>query len=154
MPELSIELACEPEAAWAAAVQAASEWGAELGDGEGGARKVRLPATRGLRIGWVEGALTAEPVPGGSRLSFRVLGEEYRLRTAAVAILLLGALGGLVVALWPFFPRLLPLLPLGVVLALAAWFVVLSRLRVSGPMEFLDMVSAVAGGAGGTGEES
>jgi hypothetical protein len=34
-----------------------------------------------------------------------------------------------------------------VVLALAAWFIVLSRLRVSGPEEFLGLVTAIAGGA-------
>ena len=99
----------------------------------------------------LEGELAAEPVPGGSRLTLRVARSEYRLRTAAVACLVLGGLGGSVLVLWPFYPPLLRLAPLGVVLALAAWFVVLSRLRVSGPEEFLETVAAVAGGAEDTG---
>lgn len=148
MSEPSIELACEPEAAWAAAARAATDWGAELGEGEGGTRKIRLPALNGLRIGLVEGELRAEPVPGGSRLSFRVLGEEYRLQTGAVAFLLLGAAGGLLIPLAPFFPPLLPLAALGGLVAILAWFLVLRRLRSYGPAEFLDMVAAVVGGAG------
>ncbi|HEV7516928.1 MAG TPA: hypothetical protein VGR07_11560 [Thermoanaerobaculia bacterium] len=114
----------------------------------GAGRRLRLPVLAGLRQGFLDGELTAEPVPGGARLSFRVEGSEYRLRTTAVSCLVVGGIGGLALILWPLYPPLLRLAPLGVVLALAAWFLVLSRLRVSGPEEFLDMVSAISGGAG------
>jgi hypothetical protein len=100
----------------------------------------------------LDGELAAEPIPGGSRLSLRVEGSEYRLRLAPISFLVLGGLGGLVLILWPLYPALLRLAPLGVVLALAAWFIVLSRLRVSGPEEFLGLVAAIAGGAGGAEE--
>jgi hypothetical protein len=131
--------------ALAAAARAAADWGAELTGST-----LRLPVLAGLRHGLLEGELAAEPVPGGSRLILRVARSEYRLRAGAVSLLVLGGLGGSVLVLWPFYPRLLRLAPLGVVLALAAWFVVLSRLRVSGPEEFLETVAAVAGGAGST----
>ena len=47
--------------------------------------------------------------------------EESRLQVnrSAVVVLLFGGAGGLIVALWPFFPGLMPLLPVAVVLALA-----------------------------------
>jgi hypothetical protein len=145
--EHAIELAREPRAALAAAARAASDWGAELAPGEAGGR-LRMPVTAGLRRGWMEGPLVADPLPGesgGSRLSFRVEKSEYHLQLPAVTFLLLGAAGGLVLLLWPLYPRLLRLAPLGVVLALASWFLVLSRLRVSGPREFLETVAAIAG---------
>jgi hypothetical protein len=144
--EHAIELACEPQAALAAATRAASDWGAELAPAAGGSR-LRLPVTAGLRHGWMEGTLTAEPLPEGSRLSFRVEQSGYTLQAGPVAVLVVGALGGLTLVLWPLYPPLLRLAPFGLVLALAAWFLVLSRLRVSGPEEFLEMVSAVSAGA-------
>ena len=143
MEEHAIELACEPAAALAAAARAASDWGAELTPATGGGR-LRLPVTAGLRRGILEGELLAEALPEGSRLSFRVEKSAYTLKPAPVAVLLLGALGGLILVVWPLYPPLLRLAPLGIVLALGAWFVVLSRLRVSGPEEFLEMVSAIS----------
>jgi hypothetical protein len=147
MEEHSIELAREPREALSAAKRAASEWGAELAPGEGGGR-LRLPVIAGLRRGWMEGELAADPRSGGdggTRLSFRVERQEHHLQLPAVAFLVLGAAGGILLLLWPFFPRLLRLAPLGAVLALAAWFLVLSRLQTSGPQEFLEMVAVVAG---------
>ncbi len=45
----------------------------------------------------------------------------------------------------PFFPDLFQLLPFAVVLSLAAWFLVVSRLRSSGPEEFLgDLADSLA----------
>jgi hypothetical protein len=52
--------------------------------------------------------------------------------------------GAVLTMLWPFFPQLLPLAPFGAILALGGWFLVLSRLRNSGPDEFLVMVEAQA----------
>jgi hypothetical protein len=154
---------CPPSAALAAATRAASDWGAELTAAAtpGGAGRLRLPVTVGLRRGWMEGELVAEELSSdtggtgdssdihGSRLSFRVERSGYSVPAGPVAFLILGALGGLTLVVWPLYPPLLRLAPLGVVLALGAWFVVLSRLRVSGPEEFLEMVSAVSAGAAG-----
>ncbi|HZF08474.1 MAG TPA: hypothetical protein VFE33_06760 [Thermoanaerobaculia bacterium] len=145
MEEHSIELAREPREALSAAKRAASEWGAELTPGEEGGR-LRLPVLAGLRRGWVEGELTAEPQgAGGTRLSFRVEQKDYHLQLLAVALLALGGAGGILLLLWPFFPQLLRLAPIGALLALGAWFLVLSRLQVSGPQEFLEMVAAIGG---------
>lgn len=148
MEEHSIDLACEPPAALAAAAEAASDWGAELEPASAEGRRFRLPVTAGLRRGWMSGRLSAEPLPGGSRLSMAVETSEYRVQAAPAVFLLLGATGGLVLILWPLYPRLLRLAPFAVVLALAAWFLVLSRLQVSGPREFLDLVAMVAGKGG------
>ncbi len=142
MEEHAIDLACAPAAALAAATRAASDWGAELAGG-----RLHLPVTAGLRRGFMEGELAAEALPDGSRLSFRVEKSEYSVRPGPVAVLLLGALGGLTLVVWPLYPPLLHLAPLGIVLALGAWFIVLSRLRVSGPDEFLERVAAVSAGA-------
>jgi uncharacterized membrane protein HdeD (DUF308 family) len=52
--------------------------------------------------------------------------------------------GGLLTVLWPFFPRLLSVAPFGAVVALGGWFLVVSRLRTSGPDDFLKAVAAQA----------
>ena len=80
------------------------------------------------------------PAAGGSRLVFRPETSVYHVQTA----------GGddppprqpraaCSPSLWPFFPRLLQLAPFGAVIALGGWFLVISRLRTSGPDEFLAM---------------
>lgn len=159
MSEHTIDLAVGPERAQAALARTADLWGAELepgtprqasapgGSGKSAAGRVRLrlPVTTGVRRGWAGGEVAVEPVPGGSRVTFRVDEGESRLQAAVVVILALGAAGGLLAFAWPFWPRLIRLAPIGVVLALAAWFLVSSRLRTSGPDEFLDMVAAVIG---------
>ena len=73
--------------------------------------------------------------------------SHYGLNASAVAILVLASLGGLLTVLWPFYPRLLAAAPLGAVIALSGWFLVVSRLRTSGPDDFLAQVVAEADGA-------
>ena len=144
MSEHAIDLAAAPDRAWAAVSRAAELWGGELERrGEGG--RLRLPVRAGLRRGWAGGEVEVAPLPEGSRLGFRVDEGESRVQAPLLVILLLGALGGLLAAAWPFAPRLLAAAPVGVVLALAAWFLVASRLRTSGPEEFLDTVAALIG---------
>ena len=144
MSEHAIDLAAAPERAWAALGRAADLWGAELERrGEGG--RLRIPVTSGVRRGWAGGEVAVEPLAEGSRLSFRVDEGDAHVHTPTLAILTLGAAGALLAAAWPFWPRLLAAAPLGVVLALAAWFLAASRLRSAGPQEFLDMVAAVIG---------
>ena len=50
--------------------------------------------------------------------------------------------------IWPFFPGLLPLAPLGAIVALSGWFLVVSRLTTSTPDDFLRLVADVAAGDG------
>lgn len=127
-----------------AAVSAAAEmWGADWRPGtlEG---RLRLPVVQGLRHGVVEGPLTIEPQESGTSLTFEIEGGKYSLNKSAIAILILGALGGLTLVLWPISPAILQLAPIGAVLALVAWLMVVSRLRNSDPEDFVDLVADLA----------
>ncbi|MDP9120110.1 MAG: hypothetical protein M3O15_01890 [Acidobacteriota bacterium] len=141
-----IELPVGPEAALAAVARTAEAWGAELRSDGGGGHRLFLPVVTGIRRGLLAGPLTAEPAAAGSRVLFRPDEATYYLQTAAVALLLLAALGAAVCIAWPLFPSLIAAAPLGAVLALGGWFLVVSRLRSSGPEEFLEMVAALAAG--------
>jgi len=103
-----------------------------------------LPVSAGLHRGRVSGRLRLEPAPSGCRLVLTVEERAWRLRGNAVALLVLAGAGGLVTVLWPFFPRLLGLAPIGAILALSAWFLVLSRLTTSTPEDFLALAAELA----------
>ena len=115
----------------------AENWGAEWTPRIDGG-EIKLPVTAGLRRGVIAGRITLERHNGASRATLDVNGSEWTINRTAVGILLSGALGGLVLILLPFFPKLLQLMPIAVMLSLAAWFLVVSRLRSSGAEEFLD----------------
>lgn len=127
--------------------QVAAEWGAELEETAAGILVV-LPVVAGLRRGLMRGRLEVVDATGsgapGCRLILRVEDAELRLHAAAFAVLALAGAGGLLACLWPFFPRLLPLVPMALVLAVAGWLLVGARLRNSGPEEFLAAVAARA----------
>lgn len=125
------------EATLAAVSQAAEAWGAEWSR-QGG--RLAFPVSAGLRYGRVVARAWVEPASEGSQLVLRVEERAYQLRTQAVVVLLIAAAGALTGLLWPFFPALLPLVPLGLVLALGAWFLVISRLTINGPEDFLELV--------------
>jgi hypothetical protein len=145
MDEHEIDLHRPPEETLAAVGRAAEAWGAEfLREGRGG--RLRLPIVSGLRRGLVSGPLTVEETPKGSRVVFRPDDSLHSVQTASVVILLLACVGAVLTVVWPFFPKLLPLAPFGAVTALGGWFLVISRLRSSGPQEFLAMVAAEAEG--------
>jgi hypothetical protein len=163
--EQALEIDVEPAAAAALVARAAEAWGAELEDGgaraKGGGR-VRLPVTAGIRQGWISGVLRLEPAApprSGTRLTFQAEESVYHVQPAPVFVLVLAALGALLTVVWPFVPRLLPVAPLGALLALGGWLLVVSRLRTSGPEEFLQTIAALAGaqrrpaGGGLPGEE-
>jgi hypothetical protein len=129
----------ETAAIWSAITEAAETWGAEWEpDASGGA--LELPVAAGLRLGLLRGRLSTSPGPSGTRLLFEVNDSEYRVHTAAVVVLALGAAGGAGMVILPFVPSLLPLLPAAFILPLLAWFLVLSRLKNRGPREFLELV--------------
>lgn len=158
-----------PVASAAAAVRrAADAWGAEWeAEGAAGvAGRLRLPVTAGLRHGMMEGRLWVEaledrdPGPEGpgpaSRVSFQPERSVYYLNTTAVVLLAIAGFGGLLTLIWPFVPghpEIARVAPLGAVLALAGWFLVVSRLETRGPEEFLVLVEMEAlpeeGGEGG-----
>jgi hypothetical protein len=141
MVEHAIELDLPPEAALAALRRTAEDLGAELQTG-GASPKLHLPVLAGLRRGLVSGPVEILPTVAGSRLVFRPETAVYHVQTQAVMVLLLATAGGLLSLVWPFFPRLLQIAPFGAVVALGGWFLVISRLRTSGPDEFLAAVAS------------
>src|SRR5437764_40686 len=152
MAESAVEVPGSAGLAAAAVARASDLWGAELEDRGSGRFHLRLAVAAGLRRGWMAGELRVEPAgPDRARVAFVPASAEYRLQTAAVGLLALGGLGAIATVLFPFFPALLPLAPIGVVLGLAAWFLVLSRLHSSGPEEFLASVAEAAASAAGEG---
>jgi hypothetical protein len=96
----------------------------------------------------MSGPVEIRQAEGGSRLTFRPETSVYYVQTQAVVVLLLAVAGGLLTVLWPFFPKLLEVAPFGAVVALGGWFLVISRLRTSGPDEFLEAVAAQEAGHG------
>ena len=122
---------------------AAEVWGAGWQTEDAGGL-LTLPVVQGVRQGVVYGRIDVAPSEGGTSLSFKTEDALYKINKSALAILLLGALGGLTVVLWPLSPRILQLAPIGVVLALVAWLLVVSRLRSSGIDDFLDLTSELA----------
>jgi hypothetical protein len=143
MPEHVIHLPCPPPAALAAVRRAAEDWGAEI-ERDGDAFRLHLPVIAGLRRGVVWGPLSVRPAEAGACVAFLAEESDYYVHTAAVVILLLAAVGSVFTFLWPFFPELLPIAPFGAVLALGGWFLVINRLRTSGPEDFLLAVEAQA----------
>ena len=102
----------------------------------------RVEVLAGLRRGLISGEVDSLPTPEGSRLVFRPETAVYHVQTQAVMILLLATAGGLLTLVWPFVPKLLSVAPFGALIALGGWFLVVSRLRTSGPDEFLAAVAA------------
>jgi len=142
-PDYAIDLPVRPDAALSALRRAAEDWGAELST-EDGKSRLHLPVVHGLKRGRVSGPVRVEATAEGSRVAFQPGESRLYIQTASVFILIVAILGALPTILWPFFPGLLPVAPFGAILALGGWFLVLSRLRNSGPDEFLAVVGAQA----------
>ena len=148
MSEHWIDLDVPAGTALVAVRQAAEDWGAQFErDGSGG--RLHLPVLAGMRRGLVTGTVAVEAAESGSRVTFRPEQAVYYVQTQAVVILLLACFGALLTVVWPFYPKLLTAAPFGAILALGGWFLVVSRLRTSGPDEFLEAVALQAGGPDG-----
>jgi hypothetical protein len=141
LAEHAIDLDMPPERALSALRQTAEDWGAELQPGGTGG-KLHLPVVAGIRRGLVSGPVEVQKTAGGSRLLFRPEESVYYVQTPSVMILILSALGAALTVLWPFYPQLIAVAPFGALIALGGWFLVVSRLRTSGPDEFLAAVAA------------
>lgn len=137
-----MELEAEIDVVRGAIQEVAEQWGADWqSEFDGGT--VTLAVTSGLRRGVVRGRITlTDNSTHRTGLSFRVEQERMDLNRPAAGTLLLGAVGCGGVVLWPFFPRLMPLAPIGFLIAVATWLMVVSRLRNSGVEEFLDLVKS------------
>lgn len=141
--ERRLELPAPTPRVLAAVAEAAELWnGAWEPDGTGG--RLLLPVTAGVRRGVLVGEVDVRAAGEGSALTLRIEEIHYRVNFSAVVILALGAGGGLLMILWPLFPRLLRLMPVGVVMAIVAWLLVASRLRISDPADFLKLVGDLA----------
>lgn len=142
-PELrehAYEVPLGRDEALAALAKTAEVWGADWRrDGTGG--RLVLPVTAGLRHGRLDGSISTEPNgSAATRLLYRVEASDYHLHWRAVVILLFGAFGAISFTLWPYFPPLLAIAPIALVLAFAAWFLVASKLTTAGPEEFFGLV--------------
>ena len=145
---LSIELDESPVAALNLVARQAELWGAdwETVDAESG--KIGLPVTAGLRHGWIEGTVRVESDgPGRSRITFEPEHADYRADRGSVMILSAAAFGCLLTLVAMFFPKLLPLMPVGILLAIGGYLVVIARLRNSGPEEFFEAIAGDASSA-------
>lgn len=132
-------VALAPEEAAAALAHAAAEWGAEWESDEGGGRLV-LPVVFGLRRGVLVGRVEIVREGAKSRLTWQLEESHLEVQRAAVGVLALAALVLVPALAWPFHPPLMALLPFAAVIGLLAYWLVLSRLRTSGPEEFFATV--------------
>jgi hypothetical protein len=136
--------------------RAAEDWGAGWQAGIAGGR-LELPVSAGLRHGRMSARVDLEGLEGSSaggssgdegprtRVVLRPERAEYHLWTPAVVILVVAVAGALLTVIWPFFPKLLPLAPIGAILGLSAWFLIVTRLQNRGPEEFLALVAGHTG---------
>ena len=113
------------------------EWTAS---GEGG--ELRVPVEAGLRRGFLHARATATSADRGSELAIEVIETRWWIHRTAAALLLGAAVPAIAGILWPFFPAVAPLVPLGLVLAVASWLAILARLRHRGAAEFVADVEA------------
>lgn len=137
-----VELEATPEAALEHLATAADLWGASWQSSSSGGT-LQLPVVRGLWRGVEQCQVSVSPGESGSEIELTVEERRHTVNRSAVVVLLFGGIGGLIVALWPFFPGLMPLLPVAVVLAVAAWLLVVARLRSSSPEDFLKLVTEI-----------
>ncbi|RMH19380.1 MAG: hypothetical protein D6696_10715 [Acidobacteria bacterium] len=135
-----VELGAAPASGLEQLAGLAESWGASWQQKGIAGGHLTLPVRAGLRRGLVEGAVSIEATKGGSRLTFVVEDSFYRVHYAAFFLVLIGGLGGLFTMVAPFVPSLLPLLPLAMLLAIGAWFLIASRLRSRGPEEFFHLL--------------
>jgi hypothetical protein len=143
--EHRVELEVSPAEALEAVEHASEIWGGEW-QRQGSGGTLTLPVSAGLRHGHVQGQVSTETRGKRSALAFRIERIHYRVHVPAIVILSVGALGGLLVVFAGFHPPLFELVPAGTILCLAAWFLVVSKLRTRGSAEFLALVEELAAG--------
>lgn len=133
-----IDLPTDPRETLRHLAKTAELWGAQWEPDGGSGGHLEIPVMAGLRRGWVLGQVEVTERAGGSKLSFVEEDSVYRVQMAAVFILILAACGALTTLVAPLFPRLLGLVPMGMMLCVGAWFFVVAQLRNSGPEEFFE----------------
>jgi len=139
----SLEVPHPAETALDAVQDAAEVWGAEW-HRLGRAGQLELPVSAGLRYGMLAGELSCSDQGQTSTLTFAVEQSAYRVHLPALSVIAVGATGAVVMSISPQFPRLIALVPVGFIVMLCSWFLVLSRLEHRGPSEFLELVREIA----------
>ncbi|MEE2775788.1 MAG: hypothetical protein VYE73_03375 [Acidobacteriota bacterium] len=139
MSELQVELEGSLDEALEAVGEAADLWGGEWQRlGTGG--QLILPVSAGIRHGHIAGQLSTKKRSGQVELELFPERTYYRVHLPSLMVLLFGAIGGLFIVVVPFFPALFPLVPAGILLSIAAWFLVVARLKTRGVSEFFELV--------------
>lgn len=138
----TVDLELSPAESLELVAETAESWGGGWEAHEGGGGWLEIPVLAGLRHGFVTGKLTVEPLGRGSRLHFEIEESIYRVQKPALVILLLAGFGALLSIFGLFVPALHGLVPMGVLLAISAWLVVVARLRNTGPEEFFAALAA------------
>lgn len=129
-----------PERVLTAVGEAAEIWGGAWRPAPALGGQLDLPVIAGLRRGVVRASVILDGSPTATSLRLEVEESRTGLNKSALAVLCLGAMGGLTLVFWPLSPRILQLAPIGAVLAIVAWLLVVSRLRYGGVDDFLDLV--------------
>ena len=132
-------------AATLAAIDEAAElWNAAWELKPSGGR-LHLPILAGIRRGRLLTDVDVVEIPTGSSIRLAVESVEYEVNRPALFFLVMGALGALLVLLWPLAPGALArFIPFALVMMVGAWLLVASRLRSAGVDDFLDTVAELA----------
>lgn len=132
-----LEHEATPEEVWDSLGGLAEIWGGSL-DRSGEEAVLNLTVQHGLR----RGLLTARVNQRSPReLEIVPLDENLQVQRGAVVLLLFSMVGALALVAWPFFPRLGPLMPMALVMAVAGWMLGVARLRTRGLNEFVETLS-------------
>jgi len=120
-----------------AVAELAEAWDAEWRGGIDGG-ELTLPVVYGLRHGVERGRIRlVRESAGRTRVEWTLEESLLEVRRPAVAVLAMAAVPLVGTLGWPFWPQLLPLVPFAAIAGLLAWWLVVSRLKSSGPEEFL-----------------
>lgn len=136
-----VELAVRPSVALKRVAEHSERWGGAWDAHDAHSGKLGLPVIAGIRRGWVEGDVQVESCAAGSKVRFEQDHSAYTVDRGSLMILVAAAIGCLFSLLAIFFPKLLPLMPVGILLAMGAYLVVIARLRNSGPEEFFESLA-------------
>jgi hypothetical protein len=144
MQRCEIEAALSLAAARAALASEAEAWDAEWRPGIDGGL-LALPVVFGLRRGVAVGRIAIERLDD-ERVRIVWTLEESRLvlQRSAVMVLSVAAVPLVGTLAWPFYPPLLAFAPFAAISGFAAWWLVVSRLRTSGPEDFLGELARAA----------
>ncbi|MBI2565649.1 MAG: hypothetical protein HYV63_01275 [Candidatus Schekmanbacteria bacterium] len=133
-----VVLSVPPERALKAAAAVAELWGAEWTDLGSGNAQLLLPQEAGLRRGLARCRLRVDAAAEGCEVELLVVEYCLQIHAPLAGAAAMGALGTGVMVLWPFFPALIALLPIGLLMTLGAWFLVgPARAPLQRPASFL-----------------